>query len=50
MWGISLLEKDSARLDAIHDSLCMIYKCEPVQVIRRQQKGDSIFIIRNQFK
>jgi hypothetical protein len=49
MWEIGLREKDSARLDAIHDSLCVIYQCEPMQVIRRQQRGDSI-IIRKQFK
>ncbi|MFA6060398.1 MAG: hypothetical protein WC756_19515 [Taibaiella sp.] len=49
MWEIGLLEKDSARLDAIHDSLCVIYKCESVQVTRYLQNGDSI-IIRNQFR
>jgi hypothetical protein len=46
---IGFHEKNNEKLDAIHDSLCVIYKCQPMQVIRRLEKGDSV-IIRTQLK
>lgn len=46
---IGFHEKNNDKLDAIHDSLCVIYKCQPMQVIRRLEKGDSV-IIRSQLK
>lgn len=46
---IGFHEKNNGKLNDIHDSLCMIYKCQPMEVIRHLENGDSV-IIRSQLK
>jgi hypothetical protein len=44
VWIAALKEKDSARLEQYHDSLCHVYNCHSVRRAYPQKSGDSIII------
>jgi hypothetical protein len=39
-----LQEKDLAKLERLHDSLCVVYNCPAEQTVFRLENGDSVFI------